>query len=530
MHDCTSTPDEKKAVLRKEAAAKWAEASEKRKSQQKQLKSDPTKQSQCEARLVSVESLKPLQALLDSGADAAAVVSDGLINYLQQFTKLDLSLVHLENAVVMQDFGQVDVALTRHVVLPELQLVSDSGTLSLLNVSAWVDDTDKGANITLGRPVMQLLGYDVRDLIKRACDKQSTWDMQSLVVTASPDGTPLQNIFRLWAPPRPVVDDEEEIEGMLPDDETPTESAEDLAHAVKRVLKSKVDEARAYGISDDGAIALEKLLCDAVDIFRVGFVEGDEPVRREPLKVQLKPDAVPVRCTPRRYNPAATQYLRKHIAELERYGLVYRTSTARWACAPRIVPKKNGDMRMTVDVRPVNAVTVPMQWPMPIMEVVLSRLAGQVVFFVCDWFKGFWQLALHKDSQELLTIMAISLMVSSTRAIMGQTDAVAYCQQTAQEVYGEKYGNGLEAWLDDVMGSAKTEQELLELLRFLFDRCREYNLKLNPEKCEFFTRKVTWFGKVISAEGVSHDPSGSAASLNSRRRRRRSSCSSLSAR
>ena len=102
--------------------------------------------------------------------------------------------------------------------------------------------------------------------------------------------------------------------------------------------------------------------------------------------------------------------------------------------------------------------------------------------------------------------MGVDQMVTPTRVLMGQTDAVAYCQSVAQEIYGDRYGKGLEAWLDDVLGSAATEEALLELLEWLLGRCLSYGLKLNPGKCEFFATSVVWCGKVVSAEGIGHDP------------------------
>lgn len=150
--------------------------------------------------------------------------------------------------------------------------------------------------------------------------------------------------------------------------------------------------------------------------------------------------------------------------------------------------------------------TEPMHWPMPVLEVVMSRLEGKKYFFAFDWFKGYWQLPLDPESQEMFTIMGIDEMITPNRVSMGQADAVAYCQSVAQEIYGDRYGKGIEAWLDDGLGSATTEKELLELLAWVLERCESYGLKLNPSKCEFFTKSVVWCGKKISANGITLDP------------------------
>jgi hypothetical protein len=51
-------------------------------------------------------------------------------------------------------------------------------------------------------------------------------------------------------------------------------------------------------------------------------------------------------------------------------------------------------------------------------------------------------------------------------------------------------GNGVEAWLDDALGAAETEGGLLTLLAGILSRCRQYNLKSNPQKCDFYTTEV----------------------------------------
>jgi hypothetical protein len=109
----------------------------------------------------------------------------------------------------------------------------------------------------------------------------------------------------------------------------------------------------------------------------------------------------------------------------------------------------------------------------------MARLLKKTVFFSLDWFKGYWQLpSPESESQELFTIMGVDGMITPTRVSMGQEDAVAYCQSVAQEVYGEHYGNGVEAWLDDALGVAETEDGMFTLLAGILGRCSRYNLKL----------------------------------------------------
>ncbi|KAF0756866.1 hypothetical protein AaE_004463, partial [Aphanomyces astaci] len=254
---------------------------------------------------------------------------------------------------------------------------------------------------------------------------------------------------------------------------------------VRIVLEAKVAEAATAGMSAAAVEQLRDLLMEFRDVFRLKFGR-DPPVKVEPLKVCLKEGAVPVKSGLRRYPPTHMAFLEKHVRELEEAGLVYRNTRSRWASAPRIVPKKDpGDLRMTIDSRPINACTEPMPWPMPNLEVAMVVLKGSKVYFKLDWMKG---------------------GCDPTRVLMGQTDAVAYCQGVVDEFFGDLLMHGLLGWLDDLLGYAQTTDELLHLLRKVLEICHAYGLKLHPGKCVFYTTRTVWCGKEISADGVAHAP------------------------
>lgn len=161
---------------------------------------------------------------------------------------------------------------------------------------------------------------------------------------------------------------------------------------------------------------------------------------------------------------------------------------------------------MTEDLRYVNTQTEPMPWPMPILEVLISFLVHASVYFNLDADKMFWQLPLHEESQEYYTVMTLFGMFSPTRVVMRQTGAVAFCQAAMEQIFEPMLNHEVLIWLDDVLGHAPTPTQLMKTLRRAFERCREFGLKLNPNKCVFFAREIKWCGRVISARGVTHCP------------------------
>ena len=62
-------------------------------------------------------------------------------------------------------------------------------------------------------------------------------------------------------------------------------------------------------------------------------------------------------------------------------------------------------------------------------------------------------------------------------------------------------------YLDDIIILSSTPEEHLERLRPVFQRLRAHNLKINPDKLDFFRSKVQFLGYIVSKDGLEVDPS-----------------------
>ena len=62
-------------------------------------------------------------------------------------------------------------------------------------------------------------------------------------------------------------------------------------------------------------------------------------------------------------------------------------------------------------------------------------------------------------------------------------------------------------YVDDIIIFSSTPEEHLERLRLVFERFRAHNLKINPDKCDFFRMKVQFLGQIVSENGLGVDPS-----------------------
>ncbi|KAH9150968.1 hypothetical protein AeRB84_006310 [Aphanomyces euteiches] len=324
--------------------------------------------------------------LLDSGSDES-VVTKGLIDTLDHLGSG--VCVHEQSPLLLRPYGSTSKPLRvyRQAKFKAIALETSFGPLMLRGLSAWVDETSSDVDLLIGKPVMEKLGFSSDGLLVSALKQKSIWDVEDVVETTG--GTARVQLLRESA--RSGDDGDGEDDGLCMTPSLEKRSGE--VDEVRSVLEAKIGDAIANGLNQVQAKELRRVLFDHIDVFRLDFGR-DLPVDVEPLKVRLKDGAVPVKCALRRYPPAHMEYLRN----LEAAGLIYRNNRATWASAPRIPSHQRLDDTYAL----------------------AHAQSGRR--------DGYDHLPLHPDCQMLFSFMTPFGVYTPTRILMGQTDAVAFCQ------------------------------------------------------------------------------------------------------
>jgi len=80
--------------------------------------------------------------------------------------------------------------------------------------------------------------------------------------------------------------------------------------------------------------------------------------------------------------------LKKQLQELLEKGLI-QPSSSPWCCPALFVKKKDKSLRMCVDYRPLNAVTIKNKYPLPRIDILFDQLAKAKVFSKIDLRSGY---------------------------------------------------------------------------------------------------------------------------------------------
>lgn len=131
------------------------------------------------------------------------------------------------------------------------------------------------------------------------------------------------------------------------------------------------------------------------------------PADIETLRVNLKPDIVPVRFKQRRYPPEKKKLMARYVLQLLKLGLSKKGTSQEWIPAPRIVLKRLFEIYwLTVDYSPVNNSTLQTFWSMTnIEESEMFDGPGAMLLASIELYSSNWKEQLHVYSQHLFDFM-----------------------------------------------------------------------------------------------------------------------------
>lgn len=229
-------------------------------------------------------------------------------------------------------------------------------------------------------------------------------------------------------------------------------------------------------------------------------------VNCEPATIQLRDDVRPYCVTTARRVPfPLLDKVSKELERMETEGIIEKVTEATDWCAPMVpVVKKNGNVRICVDLKKLNEGVKREIFMLPTLDDISPKLVGAKVFSKLDASSGFYQIPLHLDSSKLTTFITPLGRFCFRRVPFGITSAPEIFQRKMLELLAGL--EGVEAIIDDTLIYGRTVEEHDERLQKVMDRIEASGLKLNPEKCEFGKSRIEYLGHVISSDGISPNP------------------------
>jgi hypothetical protein len=135
------------------------------------------------------------------------------------------------------------------------------------------------------------------------------------------------------------------------------------------------------------------VVCEYADAFP-DELPGIPPDRDIEFAIELQPGTTPISKRPYRMSPTELAELKKQLQELLDKGFI-RPSTLPWGCPALFVKKKDESLRLCIDYRPLNAVTIKNKYPLPRIDVLFDQLIEAKVFSKIDLCFGYHQIKIR---------------------------------------------------------------------------------------------------------------------------------------
>jgi len=247
------------------------------------------------------------------------------------------------------------------------------------------------------------------------------------------------------------------------------------------------------------------VVCEYPDVFP-DDLPGMPPDRKIEFAIELQPGTAPIARRPYRMPPNELAELKKQLQELLDKGYI-RPSTSPWGCPALFVKKKDQSLRLCVDYRPLNAVTIKNKYPLPRIDILFDQLVGAKVFSKIDLRSGYHQIKIRLEDIPKTAFSTRYGLYEYLVMSFGLTNAPAHFMYLMNSVFMPELDKFVVVFIDDILIYSKNEEEHAEHLRIVLQRLREHKLYAKFTKCEFWLKEVPFLGHVISENGISVDPS-----------------------
>ena len=293
--------------------------------------------------------------------------------------------------------------------VPRATLYLASGRLALTHISFLrADDDLVSDDVIIGHSVLTHVGIDTKSLSEKNRQKLDGTDSRDVGNPSRSNGSGRVSTLMIARANNLVTNNNPDQLNYFSsrEDQDPFKNptlldkvGEDHEQEVRRAIHDLIGKTERNGLGKDEVDRISELVNANSNVFRTQLSNG-EPARIKPLSIELSANASPIRVKLRKYSQEQQKFMADIVKSLERKGMVYLNTSTKWASAPLLVPKPGlAKFRFTVDLRPVNQFTKKYQYPMPNMEVELTKLAGERHFASFDFAYGYWQLPVAKSSQ-----------------------------------------------------------------------------------------------------------------------------------
>nr|GEX96842.1 DNA-directed DNA polymerase [Tanacetum cinerariifolium] len=233
-------------------------------------------------------------------------------------------------------------------------------------------------------------------------------------------------------------------------------------------------------------------------------------------KILMEEDYKPAVQSQRRVNLKIHKVIKKKVIKLLDADMIYPICDSPWVSPLYCVPKKGGitvvenknneiiptrlvtEWRVCIEYRKLNDATHKDHFPLPFMDQILERLAGNEFYYFLDGFFGYFQILINPPKQEKTTFTYPYGTFAYRRMPFGLCNAHGTFQRCMMAIFHDMIEKTMEVFMDDFLVFGDSFSSRLSHLDTMLQRCEDTTLFLNCEKCHFMVKEGIVLGHKIS--------------------------------
>jgi transposase InsO family protein len=261
-------------------------------------------------------------------------------------------------------------------------------------------------------------------------------------------------------------------------------------------------------IPSDVSSLIDKLpisLKDYKDVFSMDNAKRLAPHRNIDLAIELQPGKEPPYGPIYPLSPRELTALKEFLEENLEKGFIQESKSP--AGAPILfAPKKDGGLRLCVDYRGLNSITVKNRYPLPLITEIMDRVTGANYFSKIDLKDAYYRIRIKAGDEWKTAFRTRYGHYEFLVVPMGLTNAPATFQAYINQALHGLVDDFCIVYLDDILIFSKTKEEHDEHLQRICQRLREAELYAKPSKCQFYQTEIEFLGFIIGTKGIRMDP------------------------
>jgi hypothetical protein len=245
------------------------------------------------------------------------------------------------------------------------------------------------------------------------------------------------------------------------------------------------------------------VLRDFEDVFRE--ISRFPPKRDIDFSIDLVLGAAQVSKTPYRMSTPELKELEMQLEEILKKGYIHK-SVSPWGALVLFVKKKDGTLRLCIDFRQLNNVTINNNYPLRRIDDLFDQLKGARIFSKIDLRSNYYQVRIKEEEIKKKTFKTKYGHYKFTIVPFGLSNTPTIFMCLMNKVFREYLDKFVIVLLDAIIVYSKSKEEHEQHLRMEMQVLREHKLYAKLSKCIFYQKKIHYLGQIISAVGITVDP------------------------